>query len=117
MAEKLIPSEASEQIKLCVALEKMKVLYYAIPNGGRRDFNEACKFKRMGVQSGVPDLCIPVPRGKYHGMYIEMKRTKKSSVSDNQKYWIGLLNAQGYHAIACAGFPIALEAVLQYLAL
>lgn len=27
--------------------------------------------KRQGVRAGVPDLCLPVSRGKYHALYIQ----------------------------------------------
>ena len=48
-------------------------LLHHIPNGGTRDAVEAKHLKQQGVKSGVPDLCLPVPRGQYHGLYIEMK--------------------------------------------
>ena len=51
-------------------------LLYHIPNGGSRNRLEAANLKRQGVKSGVPDLCLPVARGKYHGLYIEMKYGK-----------------------------------------
>lgn len=49
-------------------------LLHHIPNGGTRDAVEAKHLKQQGVKSGVPDLCLPVPRGQYHGLYIEIKR-------------------------------------------
>ena len=54
-------------------------LLYHIPNGGKRDRIVAAKLKAQGVKPGVPDLCLPVPRGKYHGLYIEMKDGKKQN--------------------------------------
>src|SRR5699024_826416 len=47
---------------------------HAVPNGGARNIVVARKLKAEGVQRGVPDLCLPVPRGPYHGLYIELKR-------------------------------------------
>lgn len=44
-------------------------LLHHIPNGGTRDAVEAKHLKQQGVKSGVPDLCLPVPRGQYHGLY------------------------------------------------
>ena len=51
---------------------ELKLLHH-IPNGGRRDPVEAKHLKQQGVKSGVPDLCLPVARRDYHGLYIEMK--------------------------------------------
>ena len=47
-------------------------LMYHTPNGGKRDITTAKKLKRRGVKPGVPDVCLPVARGNYHGLYIEM---------------------------------------------
>ena len=43
----------------------------AIPNGGTRNFKEAAKLKREGVQAGVPDLCILAKNGAV--FWIELK--------------------------------------------
>lgn len=37
-------------------------LLFHVPNGGKRSKVEAARFKAMGVQAGVPDLFLPVPR-------------------------------------------------------
>ena len=55
---------------------ELKLLFH-VPNGGKRNAAEAARFKAMGVKAGVPDLCLPVPRGGYAGLYIEMKYGKK----------------------------------------
>jgi hypothetical protein len=69
----------------------------------------------MGVKSGVPDLFLPVPRGKYHGLWIEMKRTEDGKVSENQKWWIGALNKLGYRAEVCYGAEQAIKLLTEYL--
>ena len=69
-------------------------LLHHIPNGGTRDPIEAKHLKQQGVKSGVPDLFLPVPRGKYHGLYIEMK-TEHGHTSDSQEWWGDKLSAQG----------------------
>ena len=56
-------------------------LLYAIPNGGKRAIKTAIALKAQGVKSGVPDMCLPVARGGYHGLYIELKRQKGGTVS------------------------------------
>ena len=48
-------------------------LLFHIPNGGTRDAIEGRHLKQQGVKRGVPDLCLPVARGGYHSLYIELK--------------------------------------------
>ena len=51
-----------------------------IPNGGSRGDTaqgrqiRGAQLKAQGVRTGVADLCLPVKRGAYSGLYIEMKK-------------------------------------------
>jgi hypothetical protein len=58
---------------------------------------------------------LPVARGGYHGLFIEMKRQKGGTVSPTQRDWIEYLLAQGYQAVVCRGFDAAREVIEQYL--
>ncbi len=89
-------------------------LLHHIPNGGRRDKAEAVAFKRRGVKAGVPDLCLPVARGNFHGLYIELK-TEKGRLTKTQKLWIERLTKQGYFAKVCYGWKDAIETLEYYL--
>ena len=91
-------------------------LLYAIPNGGSRHITTAVKLKREGVKSGVPDLCLPVARGKYHGAYIEMK-VLPNKPSKQQAVWIDDLRAQGYLSIVAYDWITAKAALEAYLGL
>lgn len=93
---------------------EMKLLYH-ISNGGSRKKSEAGRFKAEGVKAGVPDLCLHVARGGYHGLYIELKWLKKSKISEDQKAWIEKLNEQGYCAVVCKGWEAAAKAITEYL--
>lgn len=90
-------------------------LLYHIPNGGKRPIGQAVKFKAQGVKPGVPDLCLPVAKNGFHGLYIELKRQKNARVSDAQKKWIETLTGQGYRAEVCYGCQEAIKTILQYL--
>lgn len=93
---------------------ELKLLYH-VPNGGSRKKSEAGRFKAEGVKAGVPDLCLPVARGGYHGLYIELKRLKHSKTSEDQKAWIAQLNEQGYCAVVCKGWEAAAKVITEYL--
>lgn len=91
-------------------------LLYHIPNGGSRNRLEAANLKRQGVKAGVPDLCLPVARGGFHGMYIEMKYGKNKASKD-QEQWLCELRKQGYVAVVCYGWEQAAEMITKYLEL
>jgi len=89
-------------------------LLYHCPNGGKRSKAEAARLKAAGVKAGVPDLCLPVPRGGYNGLYVELKEGKNTPTAA-QKAWIDALNAQGYKAVVCWGFDPAVREIKRYL--
>jgi hypothetical protein len=60
---------------------------------------------------------VPVPSGRYHGLYIELKRQKGGKTSQNQLDWLNYLREKGYYAEVAHGFDEAREIVLHYLSL
>lgn len=113
-------SESNEQIFLMKwsvfasnKYPELELLHH-IPNGGKRDVTTAKRLKAEGVKAGVPDLCLPVPRGKYHGMYIEMK-VNKNKTTENQNKWIKDLRDNGYYAVVCYGWEAASQEIIKYL--
>lgn len=90
-------------------------MMYHIPNGGSRSKSEAGRFRAEGVKAGVPDICLPVARGGYHGLYIELKRVKGGRVSPAQQGWIAALRDQGYYACVCKGWDDAAHIIKAYL--
>ena len=116
------PTEGVEQATL-FSWAQMRTYWYPeltlmfhIPNGGKRSKAEAGRFRAEGVKSGVPDLCLPVPRGQYHGLYIEMK-TESGHTSDEQEWWGERLQAQGYVWRVCHGWQAAVAVLEWYLRL
>lgn len=118
--------ESSEQIKYFgwVYKEKTKIPYkeemdliFHVPNGGSRNLNEARNLKRQGVKKGVPDIFVDIPRGKYHGLRIELKRTEKSKskISEEQKQVLELYTKMGYYACVCYGSEEAIGITKLYL--
>lgn len=91
-------------------------LLFSIPNGGQRNIIIARKLKDEGVKAGVPDMYLPVARGSYHGLFIELK-SKDGVTSKNQDLWLRRLEEQGYMAQVCYGWQEAKEEIEKYLAL
>jgi hypothetical protein len=99
-------------------------LLFAIPNGaklpyrkdahGRRYSPQAQKLKAEGLRSGVPDLFLPVARGGFHGMFIELK-VGRNRPSEVQAEYLDRLAEQGYYAAVCWGAEDAIGAILAYL--
>lgn len=115
------PTENQEQAALFEWAEAASGKYpelrllHAIPNGGLRDGRTAAVLQRTGVKSGVPDICLPVPKGGYGALYIELKRVKGGVTSANQRIWLNLLNANGNKVVVCKGWIAAKNEIEKYL--
>ena len=90
------------------------VLLYHIPNGGSRNKIEAANLKRQGVKAGVPDICLPVARSGFHGLYIELK-AGRNKATEKQREWLTALEREGYQAVVCYGWEEAKKAIEEYL--
>ena len=113
-------SEHQQQVAVVewFRLQHRDKLIFAIPNGTFiRSIGMRVKAKREGLTKGIPDLMIPYPCGKYHGLFIEMKDIKKTpcSQSKEQKEKIKQLNELGYFATWAAGSHIAILIIKKYL--
>lgn len=115
------PTEAQEQrdlfrwARLALGRYPELQLMYHIPNEGRRSSITGARMKAEGMKPGVPDICLPVARGPFHALYIELKRTKGGRVSDDQYAWIAKLTRAGNKAIVCRGWDAARAAIIEYL--
>ena len=115
-----VPTEAQEQMTLFswAAMQSGKYpelnLLYHVPNGGSRHKAEAGRLRAEGVKAGVPDLCLPVARGQYHGLYIELK-AGENTTTKKQKEWLEYLRQQGYYTAVCYGWQPAAQLIEQYL--
>ena len=89
-------------------------LLFHPPNGGLRSKAVAAKLKAQGVKAGVLDLVLPVARGPYHGLFIEMK-VGKNKPTDMQVWWIKRLRHEGYAVEVCYGWEAAKDVLENYL--
>ena len=92
-----------------------QVLCYAIPNGTYKSHSAATAMKMEGLTSGIPDLHIPIARGGYHSLYIEMKNGKAGRLSDTQKEMIPRLQCYGNKVVVCRSLNDFIREVETYL--
>jgi len=103
--------------------------FHAVPNGGSRGDTAGLRAMRgaqlvaEGVRSGVADTCLPVKRGPYSGLYIELKKrsvkpkkaTSKGGLSDEQIEFGEFVKSQGYAWYCCYGWEEAWSCLQWYL--
>ena len=95
--------------------------YCASLGGIRTSFKQAVKAKATGYVKGFPDLQVCVPKGRgdirggvYHGLFLEIKKDKKSYPTKEQKEWIEYLNEQGYCARVVKGLDESIQVIDDY---
>ncbi len=89
-------------------------LLHSVPNGGDRNFIVACKLKGEGLRRGVPDLHLPVARGGYHSLWIEMK-AGAGKPKKHQEWWIARLRDEGHFVAVCWDRHAAINTIADYL--
>lgn len=100
---------------------ELKWLHH-IPNGGSRGDDAKSRairggaMKAEGVRTGVADLCLPVKRGEFSGLYIEMKKPGKiKNVSAEQAEFGEFVKAQGFGWIVCDNWESVVKVLQEYL--
>jgi hypothetical protein len=114
---------AKEMIDLGWKKDELITLH-SIPNGGERPKKqdkkgrwycpEGRRLNEEGLKAGMPDLCLPVSRGPYHGLYIEMK-APGYGLSPKQKDVHPQLQCQGYRVVVCEKTQAAVDEIVRYL--
>lgn len=108
--------------------EHARNLVFAIPNGGSRaaiqlrqpdgSFKrvslEGKRLKMEGVKAGVPDVFISVPRGTYHGFYLEFKKPSVNKLSHEQALFFDSATRNGYRCLMVNNYMEARKAILEY---
>ena len=107
----------SELQRACVRWFRLQypgVLFFHIPNGGKRNAREAARFKAEGVVPGIPDLFLAEARHGFHGLFIEMKAGKNRPTPE-QADAMQMLSASGYLCAVCYTFEAFKELTDNYL--
>ena len=96
-------------------LQYPSALYPATMGGQfQRQYSQRLKAKRTGYLKGVSDLLIFEPNETYYGLFIELKKDKKSYPTKEQKIFIENALKRGYYAICCKGFDHCREVIDKY---
>jgi hypothetical protein len=107
-----IPTEHEEQRAFVELWRKAGFpLIYAIPNGEARGIRAAARLKLEGVKRGMPDLHCPE-----WNLWIEFKRRKGGSVSEEQKAIHEYIRGIGQVVIVPRGAHEAVSMVQQFIA-
>lgn len=114
-------SEGEEQQKLfrwasiasnLLLYEGLELMFH-VPNEGKRTRYSGGKMKAGGLKRGVADVCLPVPRGDYHGLFFEMKYDKNKLTEEQEKFLRGV-KAQGYATWVCYSAEEAIKLITNY---
>ncbi len=118
-------SEHDEQVAVVEYLYSRypSALFWATPNGARLSGGPSKRARQMnalkaeGFLPGVSDLIIFEPRGKYSCMFLEMKRRKGGTVSDNQLDFLEQVEQRGAFTAIAHGAADAIAAIDEYMSL
>ena len=111
-------SEEKVQINITqyLKLQYPNVLFTATMGGQfQRHYSQRLKAKRTGYLKGVSDLLIFEPNEKYNGLFIELKKDKKSYPTKEQKIFIENALNRGYYAVCCKGFDHCKDTIDKYM--
>lgn len=114
--------EKNEQIDLNSACsirypEEYNMMFHVVNesgSGGSAQYGS--ELNKMGRKKGVPDWMVMIPAFDSCGLFVELKRTRKtdSSISKEQKDFLLCSENKGYVAIIAYGYLSALEAIEDY---
>jgi hypothetical protein len=87
----------------------------AVPNGGKRSSpREGARLKAEGVKPGVSDLLLPLRRGGFCGLWLEMK-APGAKPTKLQAEWLARMARAGYRAEWRDSWTAAAMLITDYL--
>ena len=110
-------SERDEQIKLVRWLKAHSATSrytIALLNEGKRSPQLGAIYKKMGLRPGASDIFLALPKGKYHGFWIELKfGTNKATPAQLQ--FLNDMRSVGYKGEVIWGYEEAVRQIEEYL--
>lgn len=125
----IFTKEKDLQKVICSWLKKVypDVIYRVdFAAGMRMSIGQAMQMKRLQCTRAYPDIFIAEPRGRYAGLFIELKKdlscverkdgsVKKDSHILEQQEVLKKLNDKGYKAIFTFGYTNTIAKINEYL--
>ena len=84
-------------------LDLMGWLWCHVGNERKTSPRAGARLKKKGVKSGVPDILIFEPKGRYNGIAIELK-TGNNKMTSNQLKWLEKLVEKDWYVGVCYSF-------------
>lgn len=91
------------------------ILFTSALGGTHTSIQKAVRAKRMGYCKSWPDLTFAEPRGPYHGLVVEMKKTGGKMENKDQEDILKAFRDRGYKAVCCIGYEVAVKVIDTYL--
>lgn len=92
----------------------LKKLLFSVPNGGARSSITGAILKAEGALSGVADLILLKPNGRYASLCIEMKQPRGVQ-RESQREWQKAVEAAGNRYVVCRSLEEFMKEVNVYL--
>lgn len=92
----------------------LRLLLFAVPNGGARNKREAGILKAEGVTAGVADMILLTPSGGYGSLCIEFK-TEDGRQQQTQKEWQQAAETAGNKYVIVRSFDDFKDEISRYL--
>ena len=116
------------QAQLCrwVRLQYPNIIFRSDGGGLNLPIGLAVKFSRIQAGRAYPDMFFPEPRGMYHGLFLEIKGTRKDLYKKSgqmrrtkhlveQAKMLKTLAQKGYCALFGVGFEGCQDIIRKYL--
>lgn len=95
---------------------RLRLLLFAVPNGGFRNKKEAGIMKAEGVTAGVADVILLMPSGGFASLCVEFK-TEDGRQRATQKEWQTAAEGAGNKYVIVRSFDEFKEQIEKYLSL
>jgi hypothetical protein len=122
MAKIPVPTEYAEQVRIFAwaavnenRLPDLFLLNGSIMGGSKMSYRGLNKLRKAGMKKGKPDINLPIARGGYIGLWIELKRQGGPNPAEAQVIWLRRLAGAGHLAVCCKGADAAISVIEKYL--